>query len=77
MPIRNITSPPTSIPIAVPMGPASGRNVVPGMTNEPQPTAQPKESAQTAIGDKYGFNFLSLLSVFISTTYASPQLAIY
>jgi len=29
----------------VPIGPATGRKVVPGMTNTPQPTMQPKEIA--------------------------------
>ena len=36
---------PKSRPSAEPNGPAMGRKVVPGITNEPQPTAQPKASA--------------------------------
>ena len=39
------------MPIADPRGPAIGRKVVPGMTNEPQPTLQPKDSAHTASGE--------------------------
>ena len=33
-----------------------GKNVVPGITKEPQPTMHPKESAQTLKGDRYLFN---------------------
>ncbi len=47
-----ITSVPMAIPIAVPSGPAAGRKVVPGITNAPQPTAQPKESAHTPSGER-------------------------
>ena len=42
-----------TIPMVVPRGPASGKNVVPGITNAPQPTAQPKAKAQTPNGDIY------------------------
>ncbi|MBE8953317.1 MAG: hypothetical protein SR1Q7_09270 [Quinella sp. 1Q7] len=44
--------PPTAMPSAVPSGPPIGKKVVPGMTNAPQPTAQPKDNAQTFSGDK-------------------------
>ena len=37
---------------AVPSGPPIGKKVVPGMTNAPQPTAQPNDNAQTFSGDK-------------------------
>ena len=45
-------SAPTPMPIAVPAGPAIGRKVDPGMTKAPQPTLHPKESAQTAKGER-------------------------
>ena len=44
---------PASIAITVPAGPATGRNVVPGMANTPQPTMQPKAIAHTSSGDRY------------------------
>ena len=47
-----MTRPPIAIPIAVPSGPAIGKNVVPGITKAPQPTAHPKDNAQTLSGDK-------------------------
>ena len=47
-----MTSVPTTSPIRVPTGPASGRNEVQGMTNESQPSAQPKASAQAARGER-------------------------
>ena len=37
---------PSKIPMTVPSGPATGRKVLPGIMNAPQPTAQPRESAQ-------------------------------
>ena len=39
----------TFLPVA---GPATGRKTVPGMANTPQPTMQPKASAQTSIGER-------------------------
>ena len=44
---------PTAIPIAVPTGPAFGRNVVPGMTKAPHPTMKPNDSAQAEAGERY------------------------
>ena len=44
---------PIPMPSTVPMGPAMGRKVLPGMTKEPQPTAQPKASAHAPRGDRY------------------------
>ena len=43
------------IPIArtVPVGPARGRNVVPGMTKAPQPTVQPKAIEKTSSRERY------------------------
>ena len=63
-----MTKVPIRSPIAAPAGPAFGRNVVLGRTNAPQPTAQPKESAITASGEKnaaemlFSPNFASELS---------------
>ena len=59
--------PPIAMPSAVPKGPAIGKQVVPGMTNAPQPTAQPNDNAQTFSGDKYGFSFV-FSAVFIKRT---------
>ena len=42
-----------AIAISVPIGPATGRNVVPGMTKTPQPTMQPKEIAHISNDEKY------------------------
>ena len=50
--MTSITSAPSSIPKAVPNGPATGRNVVPGITSEPHPTAQPNDNAHTARGER-------------------------
>ena len=44
---------PISNPIIEPSGPARGKNVVPGITKAPHPTAQPNAKAQTESGDKY------------------------
>ena len=52
MPMTSMTTAPTAKPSSVPSGPAMGRNVVPGITKAPQPTTQPKDSAQTATGDR-------------------------
>ena len=41
---------PIRTPITVPSGPATGRKLLPGIIKAPQPTAQPKESAQAASG---------------------------
>ena len=61
--------PPIAMPSAVPRGPAIGKNVVPGITNAPQPTAQPNDNAHTFSGDKYGFNFvLSAVSMEMTCT---------
>ena len=59
---------PISIEITVPSGPATGRKVVPGMANTPQPTMQPKAIAQTSITDKYRSSGLEIVvfSVFMS-----------
>ena len=43
---------PINIEHAVPCGPATGRNVVPGIANTPQPIMQPKAIAQTSITDR-------------------------
>ena len=50
--MTSMTSEPIKSPMVVPTGPAIGRNAVPGMTKAPQPTAQPKDSAQTATGER-------------------------
>ena len=50
--MTSMTSVPTKRPSTVPMGPAMGKNVVPGMTKAPQPTAQPKDSAQACNGER-------------------------
>ena len=47
-----MTAAPASTPKTVPSGPASGRNVVPGMMNAPHPTAVPNENAQAANADR-------------------------
>ena len=44
---------PISNPIIEPSGPARGKDVVPGITKAPHPTAQPNAKAQTESGDKY------------------------
>lgn len=36
----------------VPAGPATGKNVVPGITNAPQPMMQPRDRAHTSSVDK-------------------------
>ena len=46
-------SAPANIPSKVPTGPANGKNVVPGITNAPQPTAQPNDIAHAPNGDRY------------------------
>ena len=46
--------------MAVPSGPATGRKVVPGMTNEPQPTVQPSDSAHAAKGVCMNLAFVRL-----------------
>ena len=43
---------PITMEMMVPVGPATGRNVEPGMTKDPQPTAQPKDMAHTASKEK-------------------------
>ena len=42
------------MPIAVPIGPAMGSMVEPGSTKAPQPTLQPKASAQAPRLLRYG-----------------------
>ncbi len=42
------------MPMTVPIGPAIGRKVVPGMTKAPHPTLHPKASAHAPRVDKYG-----------------------
>ena len=49
---HSISSVPMASAMTVPAGPAAGRNVVPGMTNAPQPTMQPKAMAQTSSLDR-------------------------
>lgn len=39
--------------IAVPAGPATGKNVVPGITKAPHPMMQLKDRAHTSSFDKY------------------------
>ena len=55
MPIRN--------PIKAPNGPALGKNVVPGITKEPQPRLLPKAKANAPIGVRYLAKLLLLLTV--------------
>ena len=52
LPIISMMIMPISMAISVPIGPATGRNVVPGMANTPQPTMQPKAIAQTSTGER-------------------------
>ena len=52
-PMISITITPTAMAISVPAGPATGKNVVPGITKAPQPTMQPKAIAQTSTGERY------------------------
>ena len=49
---------PMIMAISVPAGPATGRKVVPGMANTPQPTMQPKDIAHTSTGERYLSNGL-------------------
>ena len=49
--MTNIMSAPIIRPIKVPIGPATGRKVVPGITNAPQPTLHPNPRAQAPTGD--------------------------
>ena len=66
MPIRN--------PIKAPNGPALGKNVVPGITNEPQPRLLPKARAKAPSGVRYLarlpelFFSISLFSSIIKTS---------
>ena len=49
--------------ITVPMGPATGRKVEPGIMKAPQPMMQPKAIAQTSSGDRYlSYSLMILLS---------------
>jgi hypothetical protein len=43
----------TTIAIAVPRGPATGRKVVPGITNAPHPMMQLKDRAHTSKRERY------------------------
>ena len=63
----SITSPPIVSPSAVPTGPARGRNVVPGITNAPQPTLQPNESAHALSMPRY---FLFTALSFVISSYS-------
>ena len=63
----SIISAPKAMPIAVPTGPAIGKKVVPGITNAPQPTLQPNDSAQTPSGYRYFFKDV-LLAVMVDYT---------
>ena len=47
-----MTTIPISIASKVPIGPATGKNVVPGMANTPQPIMQPKAMAHTSTGSR-------------------------
>ena len=44
---------PIPMAITVPAGPATGRKVLPGIANTPQPTIQPKAMLHTSRGDRY------------------------
>jgi hypothetical protein len=56
--MMNMTRAPSIIPILVPIGPAVGRKVVPGITKDPHPTAHPKERAHTFRGERYLSSFV-------------------
>ena len=43
---------PIASAISVPAGPATGRNVLPGIANNPQPTIIPKAIPNTSIEDR-------------------------
>ena len=43
---------PIAMAITVPAGPATGRKVLPGMANTPQPTMQPKAIPHTSSLDR-------------------------
>ena len=45
-----MTTAPSEMAIAVPAVPAVGKNVVPGMMNEPQPMQQPNANAHSVNG---------------------------
>ena len=47
-PMTSMIASPIAMDMMVPVGPATGRKVEPGMTKEPQPTMQPKAIAQTS-----------------------------
>ena len=52
-PMTSMMHMPTIRAIIVPAGPATGRKVLPGMANTPQPTMVPKAIAHTSMGDRY------------------------
>ena len=64
------------MPITVPSGPATGKNVVPGMTKAPHPTLQPKASAQAPSGDRYAVNPFSFPFMDLSIFCCLPLLPI-
>ena len=72
--MTSITREPISMPATVPIGPATGRNVVPGMTNAPHPTAQPNDSAHAITGERYRESpvSLALISFGLSMKDSSP-----
>ena len=52
--MTTIASAPMHIPDTLPSGPASGRNMFPGMAKAPHPTAQPNDSAHAANRENAG-----------------------
>ena len=55
--------------MTVPIGPAMGRNVVPGMTKAPQPIMHPKAIAHTSIGERYLSKPCGMVSLLIVLHY--------
>lgn len=51
-PISSMMAVLIAMEISVPRGPATGKKVVPGITNAPQPTMQPKAMAHTSSLDR-------------------------
>ena len=60
---------PASMAMRVPNGPATGRNVVPGITNIPHPTMTPKAMPQTSRREMY-FEIAESLSCSIPISYS-------
>jgi hypothetical protein len=60
-----MTARPIVIEMSVPPGPATGRNVEPGMTKAPHPTMQPKAIAHASREERYLSGGFASLCLFI------------